>query len=370
MEQTSRQHPFKKRRNPVGVKICRAVNLFYIMVMLVWTGLSALLAYKVYRLSENWEVNFPLILNLSFLSMISLASAIFATQLNGQLQGLQARGRWWQIFISIFFMLRRLSPNWGMLLYAVTLGILLFDPQSKKAFRPGPTKTFRGAVISGLSMAFVMIFLFLVIKGQMGSLGVQGVKAAVNMIMDDQAFIDGRFGGLLKRELMIPKASYAPAGEVVDAEALYTKATASLSAQNWDDAIQQFQKLVKIDSVSAKAHLGLGRAFLNKGDYEQAIQQAQQALDKNPNFAIAYSVLGSAYSETGDLEKGMMHLMSAVMFDPNLDEPYYYLGMIYCAKNDLTSAQDKHKKLVSMNSPLAEQLRIHMSQYCPAPSAA
>ena len=360
---------FKKRRNPIGVKYCRIINALYLLAMMAWSVITALLAYKVYNMSSNWEVNFPLILNLAFLSMICFTSAIFVNQLNGQLKGLQERSRWWQMFLAAFLITRRLTLNTGMILYAIALGLMLFDPISKKAFRPGPTKTKRNSMLYGLAMSLVMIFLFVVIKGQMGSLGVQGMKNAVAMIMDQRAFATGRFGILLKKEMKQPKEPIITEEDVVNAEELYKQASANLSSEKWDAAIEQFKKLVKIDSVAAKAHLGLGRAFLNKGDYDQAIQEAQNALDKNPNFAIAYSVLGSAYSETGDLEKGMMHLMSAIMFDPNLDEPYYYLGMIYCAKNELDSAKAKYDKLVSMNSPLAEQLKAHMAQYCPVPAA-
>ena len=360
-----------KRRNPLGVKYSRAIDLALMAAMLAWAVLSGLLAYKIKNMNPDWKSNLGLIVTFSLCSFFSAAFAVLMILLNSWLKGMQLRGRSTQIFLSIFLVLSNLTPNAGMVLFGTSLLFMIFDPDCRRSFRPGPTGVRGGWVVAGV-VVFLCASIFLTVHSKVGSMGLEGMQNAARMVIDDRVLMNSRFGALIEiNKLPNENASAIQNPEMnLAADQAIREGSSFLAAKEWDKAIDQYKKVVQIDSVSANAHLGLGKAFLGKGDYASAIREAQKAIDKNPSFAIAYAILGGAYSESGELERGTMHLLSAIMFDPNLAEAHYYLGLIHCAKNESTDAQAKLQKLTELGSPLAAELQGYITQYCPASNPA
>ena len=66
-----------------------------------------------------------------------------------------------------------------------------------------------------------------------------------------------------------------------------------------DQAIDQFQRTLEMDSNFAIAHLYLGRAYVQKGNLEQAIVEAQTATRLSGSHPFYMAWLGYAYARAG-----------------------------------------------------------------------
>ena len=68
----------------------------------------------------------------------------------------------------------------------------------------------------------------------------------------------------------------------------------------FDEAIDSFKQLLKINPHYAEAYNNMGVALKDKGDPEAAIDSYKQALNINPDYAEAYYNMGVALKDKGD----------------------------------------------------------------------
>jgi len=113
-----------------------------------------------------------------------------------------------------------------------------------------------------------------------------------------------------------------------------------LNNGNPDQAIQYFNKSLKLNSNSFLTYNGLGLAYLMKHELEKARDYFQKALSLNPKFSEAHNYLGTVFQEMGLLEQAEKEYRSAVA-DPDYKSkelPYYNLARLYLLKNQLQEA--------------------------------
>ena len=70
-------------------------------------------------------------------------------------------------------------------------------------------------------------------------------------------------------------------------------------ARQYDQAIEQCQKTLEMDSNFAQAHFALGQAYEQKAKYEEAIAELQKATTLSPSSPFLFSALGHAYAVSG-----------------------------------------------------------------------
>ncbi|MDA8139706.1 MAG: tetratricopeptide repeat protein [Desulfobacteraceae bacterium] len=76
-----------------------------------------------------------------------------------------------------------------------------------------------------------------------------------------------------------------------------------LKAGRYDDAVNQFQKVIKMDQSSPNGYFGLGQALTAKKKYTEAIGQFERAIQKKKDFYDAYAEMGFTYADAGDVDK-------------------------------------------------------------------
>ena len=85
--------------------------------------------------------------------------------------------------------------------------------------------------------------------------------------------------------------------------------------QNYDKAIDSLKKAVDINPNNAYAWICLGSGYNNKEDYDNAIECIKKALRisnlSNDENSSAQSILGVAYANKGELERGLEYLNEA-----------------------------------------------------------
>ncbi len=73
----------------------------------------------------------------------------------------------------------------------------------------------------------------------------------------------------------------------------------------YDQAIEEFNIVLKTRPESAAAYNDLGFAWYDKNDLDKAIEYHKKALELNPDLANVYFGLGLAYEKKGEREKAL-----------------------------------------------------------------
>jgi len=137
------------------------------------------------------------------------------------------------------------------------------------------------------------------------------------------------------------------AGEPVDLEAVTGRAAAIhrelarpyLEQARWDDAIGEYERLVRLAPDDAQSHYLLGYSYSGKayqdGDrqlLDTAIAAYRRALQIDPTLAEALNELGTAYRMVGKYGDAIEALSKARALRPDWEVPRFNLADAYRAK--------------------------------------
>jgi tetratricopeptide (TPR) repeat protein len=103
------------------------------------------------------------------------------------------------------------------------------------------------------------------------------------------------------------------------AEAYFSRGTAYLQKRENDSAIVDFDHTIQLDPKDARAFLNRGTAYFRKRDYDKAISDADRAIQLNPQNAVAYINRGTAYLQKRDYEKAIADYNGAIQLNPKSD---------------------------------------------------
>ncbi len=92
----------------------------------------------------------------------------------------------------------------------------------------------------------------------------------------------------------------------------------------------------------------------DKQQYEVAIDDYQKILKVVPNFAPAYNGMALAnQADGGDEDKTIEYLKTAIGYDPKLTQAYDNLGRIYYGRQDMDHAEEYFEKALKIDPTLA-----------------
>jgi tetratricopeptide (TPR) repeat protein len=112
------------------------------------------------------------------------------------------------------------------------------------------------------------------------------------------------------------------------AENLHELALWSAKAQKTDDAIKQFQQLVKLDPAFPMANTNLGLLLIKKGKFEQARTALLNAIQQDKSDAIAYNHLAIAERQLGNFNKAKEYYNKAIDEQPGYANAHLNLGIL------------------------------------------
>jgi Flp pilus assembly protein TadD len=121
-----------------------------------------------------------------------------------------------------------------------------------------------------------------------------------------------------------------------------------------DEAIVQFQQVLKIKPDYIDAHLNLGNALLQKGSMDEAIVQYEQVLQIKPDDALAHSNLGAALYQKGNLDGAIAQYRQALQSDSNSTLARINLANALLQKGTLAEAVTQIQKLSQINPDTLE----------------
>ncbi|MDR2905058.1 MAG: tetratricopeptide repeat protein [Helicobacteraceae bacterium] len=118
----------------------------------------------------------------------------------------------------------------------------------------------------------------------------------------------------------------------------------ALEAGDFQTAVSEFTKAIKIDPNFAGAYSSRGDAYYELDDYNKAIADFTKAIKINQNFAEAYNGRGKAYRHLGDYNKAIADFTKAIKIDPNYGNAYEGRGLVYYRLGDYNNASKDARK--------------------------
>jgi len=85
----------------------------------------------------------------------------------------------------------------------------------------------------------------------------------------------------------------------------YREAAEAMRLHKFDNAIVEFEAMVRLDPGSAEAHANLGSVYYIQRKYPQASAELEAALKLKPSLVKAQSLLGMSEARSGNFEKAL-----------------------------------------------------------------
>ncbi len=124
----------------------------------------------------------------------------------------------------------------------------------------------------------------------------------------------------------------------------------------YNDAIEAFRQVVRIDPEHATSWYNLGDAYFFLKRYNDAIDAYRQAVRINPEYARTWYMLGGAYYSLDRYEDALEAFRESVRIDPEDARAWFMLGGTYFYSGNRTAALEAEQKLRRLDPEMADEL--------------
>ena len=131
-----------------------------------------------------------------------------------------------------------------------------------------------------------------------------------------------------------------------------------LAKGQYEEAEQQFQNALKIDSVSAEARRGLAHAYDLTGRRADAEQTYKQAIKLRPKDWTGYRDLGAYYFNDGPVQNAEQYYKEVVKLTPGNYLAHNDLGAVYLRMGRYSEATSELEKSVAIKSVAMNQSNL------------
>src|SRR5260370_35230365 len=121
-------------------------------------------------------------------------------------------------------------------------------------------------------------------------------------------------------------------------------------------AIEQYERIVKIEPNNVDDHLLLGRLYRLNNDLQKAENELKTAVQLDPNSEEAITTLALLYSEEGDTAHALQ-VLSSVPATGRSAKLYSALGTTYEQRKDYKNAIDAYKKAIQLDRDNLDAIR-------------
>jgi tetratricopeptide (TPR) repeat protein len=123
-----------------------------------------------------------------------------------------------------------------------------------------------------------------------------------------------------------------------------------------DEAIQRYQRVLRIEPEFAGAYNGMGNALVEEGRSADAIPEYQKALQINPNFGEAHYDLATCFMREGRFADALVYFQKAVEIAPDSADPHNNFGYCLLQTSRVPEAIVQFQKAVELE-PQSANLR-------------
>jgi tetratricopeptide (TPR) repeat protein len=114
------------------------------------------------------------------------------------------------------------------------------------------------------------------------------------------------------------------------------------------EAIQVFERALRVVPDYVDGHCNLGIAFARAGMLDKAIREFDCALRLKPDYVDAHINLGTALSRAGDLAGAMQHYEAALRANPNSSVAHFNLGDVLYGKDCMAEAREEFERALEI----------------------
>jgi len=135
----------------------------------------------------------------------------------------------------------------------------------------------------------------------------------------------------------------------LDPDYFFNLGVAYFEKKQFQEAIENLNRVLAICPFYVKAHLILGTAFLKIRKFEFAKKHLQKSIKYNNNNSLSFLNLGAVHSILKENDDGICMFKQAITLSPN--EPRAYLGLakIYSTIGNSEKANDYFKKVIELD---------------------
>jgi Flp pilus assembly protein TadD len=127
------------------------------------------------------------------------------------------------------------------------------------------------------------------------------------------------------------------------------------SRRRLDEAIEEYDKALRLSPTYADAHNNLAAALAAKGRFDEAVQHYRQALQLKPGYAEAHNNLGNVLAaRPGGVNEAVQHWAEAARLKPTYAEPRNNLAVVYAAQGRLKEAEQLWMEALRLRPDYAE----------------
>lgn len=119
-------------------------------------------------------------------------------------------------------------------------------------------------------------------------------------------------------------------------------------------AIQEYESILKIDTLNAEAHNNMGLLYQQKGEYNKALIAYRKAILLKPDYNKARSNMGTALYRRGHLEAARLEFELVLEKEPENVHALTNLAIIYKEKGGLEKARDLLLKALNFDEKFPE----------------
>ena len=155
-----------------------------------------------------------------------------------------------------------------------------------------------------------------------------------------------------------PQATRRPdlSPDQLQARAVFEEGLRNLEQNRYEQAIEAFQRSLKLDPALLTARYDLGVAYFSLGKFDQAKQAFHEVLQQSPRHQLARYFLGRVDLIQANPEAAIREFRAIAGQQPVADE-LYYLGSAYFRKSDIPEAIRTLKRAATWKP---EDYRIHL----------
>ncbi|MEA2022204.1 MAG: tetratricopeptide repeat protein [Candidatus Caldatribacteriota bacterium] len=129
----------------------------------------------------------------------------------------------------------------------------------------------------------------------------------------------------------------------------FAKAETYLNDGHIDQAIKEFQDVVKRFPADAKCYSKLGACFACQKRFKQAKEYIEKAINLNPKFSEPYNNLGNIFLEEKNYKKAVELYEKAINLNPDYAAAHSNLGLAYKKLNQYVKAVRSFKKAAEID---------------------
>ena len=115
-----------------------------------------------------------------------------------------------------------------------------------------------------------------------------------------------------------------------------------------DDAVDELDEAIKLNSREEKYYLARATWLWNLGEYEESIADCKKCLEINPDNWKCHNRIGSNYSSTEDDAKALEHYKKSVEIDSLVIQSQFHLGDAYYINEEYDHSIDALNKAVNL----------------------